>query len=72
MKHSSWIIYVGAGILGEVAAKMILEDNFIQATIGEVPTRLEWEIRIGLAAVVVVIAFLFARRSEKSRIRVPA
>src|SRR5262245_53949108 len=39
MKHCSWIIYVGAGILGEVAAKMILEDNFIQATIGEVPTR---------------------------------
>ena len=72
MKHCSWIIYVGAGILGEVAAKMILEDNFIQATIGEVPTRLEWEIRIGLAAVVMVIGFLFSRRSEKYRIRVPA
>ena len=72
MKHCSWIIYVGAGILGEVAAKMILEDNFIQATIGEVPTRLEWEIRIGLAVFVVVIGFLFARRSEKCRIRVPA
>ena len=72
MKHCSWIIYVGAGILGEVAAKMILEDNFIQATIGEVPTRLEWEIRIGLAAVVMVIGFLFSRRSEKCSIRVPA
>ena len=72
MKHCSWIIYVGAGILGEVAAKMIFEDNFIQAAVGEVPARLEWEIRIGLAAVVMVIGFLFARRSEKSRIRVPA
>ena len=72
MKHCSWIIYVGAGILGEVAAKMILEDNFIQTAVGEVPARLEWEIRIGLAAVVMVIGFLFSRRSEKCRIRVPA
>src|SRR5262245_16713760 len=64
MKHCSWIIYVGAGILGEVAAKMILEDNFIQAAIGEVPTRLEWEIRIGLAVLVVVIGFLIAPARE--------
>src|SRR5262245_31554251 len=39
MKHCSWIIYVGAGILGEVAAKMILGDSIIQARVGEVPTR---------------------------------
>src|SRR5215475_14167915 len=67
MKHCSWIIYLGAGILGEVAAKMILEDSFIQTTVGEVPTRFEWEIRIGLAVLMVVIGFLLARRPEKWR-----
>jgi len=35
MKHCSWIIYLDAGILGEVAAKMILEENFIKATLAK-------------------------------------
>jgi hypothetical protein len=56
-------MYVGAGILGEVAGKMILEDNFIEVTLGEAPKPLEWEIRIGLA--VLVVGFLLARRSKK-------
>src|SRR5262245_9009338 len=65
MKHCNWIIYLGAGIVGEVAAKMILEESFSHTTVGEVPTRLEWEIRIGLAVLMVVIGFLLARRLEK-------
>jgi predicted tellurium resistance membrane protein TerC len=46
MSRCGWIVYVGAGILGEVAGKMILEDNFIEATLGEASKPLEWEIRI--------------------------
>ena len=58
MKHCSWIIYLGAGILGEVAAKMILEDDFIEVTLG-VPSRImEWGIRISLAALVVALGLL--------------
>src|SRR5262245_14966674 len=57
MKHCR-IIYLGAGILGEVAAKMILEDDFIEVTLG-VPSRImEWGIRIGLAALVVALGLL--------------
>ena len=67
MSCCGWIVYVGAGILGEVAGKMILEDNLVEATLGEAPKPLEWEIRIGLAVLVVVIGFLLARRSEKWR-----
>jgi YjbE family integral membrane protein len=65
MSRCSWIVYVGGAILGEVAGKMILEDNFIEATVGEAPKPLEWEIRIGLAILVVVVGYLLARRSEK-------
>ena len=58
MKHCRWIIYLGAGILGEVAAKMILEDDFIEVTLG-VPSRImEWGIRISLAALVVALGLL--------------
>src|SRR5499426_2627469 len=53
MKHCSWIIYVGAGILGEVAAKMILEDDFIEVTLGVPSGVMKWGIRIGLALLVV-------------------
>jgi YjbE family integral membrane protein len=66
MSRCGWIVYVGAGILGEVAGKMILEDNFIEGALGEVPKPLEWEIRIGLAVLVVVIGFLLARRSGRN------
>lgn len=66
MSRCGWIVYVGAGILGEVAGKMILEDNFIEATLGEASKPLEWEIRIGLAVLVVVVGFLLARRSERN------
>ena len=58
MKHCNWIIYLGAGILGEVAAKMILEDHSIEVTLG-VPSRvIEWGIRIGLAVFVVAFGLL--------------
>jgi YjbE family integral membrane protein len=67
MSYCSWIVYLGAGILGEVAAKMILQDRFVEATLGEAPQLLEWEIRIGLAFLVVVIGFLLSRGAEKWR-----
>ncbi len=63
MNHYSWIVYIGAAILGEVAGKMILEDDFIAMTLG-VPSRsLEWTIRIGLAVVVVAIGIMLASDS---------
>lgn len=61
----AWLAYVGAAILGEVAGKMILEDDFITNTLGEVSKALEWEIRIGLAFLLFMTGFLLARRSVK-------
>jgi YjbE family integral membrane protein len=58
MKHCTWIIYLGAGILGEVAAKMILEDNFIEVTLGVPSGVMKWGIRIGLALLVVALGLL--------------
>lgn len=64
MNRYGWILYVGAGVLGEVSGKMILEDNFVQRSFGEAPKPLEWGVRIGLAVAIVVIGLVLARRSQ--------
>ncbi len=67
MNRYGWIVYVGAGVLGEVSGKMILEDNFVQRSFGEAPKPLEWAVRLGLAAAIVLIGLMLARRSEGVR-----
>ena len=64
MNRYGWIVYLGAGVLGEVAGKMIVEDHFIEETLGEAPKPLEWAVRLGLAVAIVVIGLLLARRSQ--------
>ena len=53
--------------LGEVAAKMVLDDDFVRNTVGEAPKPLEWSLRIGLAALIVFVGLILARRSEPIR-----
>lgn len=65
MSRFAWLTYLGAAILGEVAAKMILEDDFIADTLGAASKDLEWEIRIGLAFLLFMTGLLLARRSVK-------
>jgi len=64
MNRYGWIVYVGAGILGEVAGKMMLEDDFVQRTVGAAPKPVEWVVRLGLALAIVVIGLILARRSQ--------
>lgn len=64
MNRYGWIVYVGAGILGEVAGKMMLEDDFVQRTVGAAPKPVEWVARLGLAVAIVVIGLILARRSQ--------
>ena len=64
MNRYGWIVYVGAGVLGEVSGKMILEDHFVQRTFGVAPNLLEWAIRLGLAVAIVLIGLIFARRAQ--------
>lgn len=64
MNRYGWIVYLGAGVLGEVAGKMILEDRFVESNFGEAPKPLEWVVRIGLAVAIVLIGLILARRSQ--------
>jgi hypothetical protein len=43
---------------------MLVEHDFVQRTFGAVPKPLEWGIRIGLAAAIVLIGLILARRSQ--------
>ncbi|HKZ07299.1 MAG TPA: TerC family protein [Methylomirabilota bacterium] len=61
MNRYPWIILVAAGILGEVAGKMIAHDHFIASRFGVSPV-VEWTLRLGLPAVIVLVGWLTARR----------
>jgi predicted tellurium resistance membrane protein TerC len=56
MNRYPWIILVAAGLLGEVAGKMMLEDHFIRNQFGHVPAAVDWIVRGGLFFAVIVIA----------------
>ena len=61
MNRYPWIILIAAGILGEVAGKMIAHDHFIASRFGVSPV-VEWTLRLGLPAVIVLIGWLTVRR----------
>ena len=61
MNRYTGIILIAAGILGEVAGKMIAHDDFITSRFGMSPV-VEWTLRLGLPAVIVLIGWLTVRR----------
>jgi len=67
MNRYPWIILVAAGLLGEVAGKMILEDHFVRSQFGHVPTPVEWAVRAGLFVAVIAIARYMTRARETAR-----
>ena len=62
MNRYPWIILVAGGILGEVAGKMMLHDQFIVRRFGESPDAVEFALRIGLAIAIVLVGWLVTRR----------
>ena len=42
MNRHPWIILLGAGVLGEVAGKMIVEDHWVVSNLGHAPLLVEW------------------------------
>jgi YjbE family integral membrane protein len=62
MNRYSWIILVAGGILGEVAGKMMLHDQFITDRFGDAPDGVEAALRIGLALVIMLVGWLVTRR----------
>ena len=67
MERYGWIVYAGAGVLGEVAAKMMLEDDFVRRTFGDASKPFEWSLRAGLAVLIISIGLILSRRSEQAR-----
>jgi YjbE family integral membrane protein len=63
MNRFAWLVFVGAGILGEVSGKMTLDDQFIRQVFGEAPKFVEWGVRGGLAALIVSIGIYLSRKS---------
>ncbi|HEY7650165.1 MAG TPA: TerC family protein [Methylomirabilota bacterium] len=62
MNRYGWIILVAAGVLGEVAGKMIVHDAFLIRQVGDVPDWMEWLLRLTLAAGIMLFGWLVSRR----------
>jgi len=65
MNRYPWIILIAAGILGDVAGKMIVHDRFILGHLGEAPDALEWALRLGLASGVILLGWLVQQRRKR-------
>jgi YjbE family integral membrane protein len=62
MNRYPWIILLAAGILGDVAGKMMVHDRFVIARLGEAPNPLEWALRLVLAGGIMAFGWLVLRR----------
>jgi YjbE family integral membrane protein len=65
MNRYPWIILIAAGILGEVAGKMIVHDVMVVRHLGDVPDGVEWALRLALAGGVVLLGWLVQRRRRR-------
>lgn len=63
----AWLVFVGAGILGEVAGKMAIDDQYVRQTLGVASRPLEWGLRLGLAALIVLVGLYLSRKSQRAR-----
>src|SRR5262247_20455 len=62
MNRHAWIIWLGGGILGYVAAEMMLEDPAVSARLGPLAQALEHIAPLALGAIVTGLGWLLARR----------
>ena len=62
--HPGWIVYADAGVLGNVAAKMILDDSFVVSSLGAASKPLVWSARAGSAVLIALIGLFVLRKSE--------
>ena len=61
MNHYPWIIWLGGGVLGFVAAEMIFKDPVVHNALGQTGAMLERPIALLLAAGIVAMAWWYAR-----------
>ena len=48
MSRYQWVIWIGGGILGDVAGHMMIHDPIVHAWLGETASAIEYPVRIGL------------------------
>jgi YjbE family integral membrane protein len=64
MSRFGWLVFLGAAVLGEVAGKMSLEDQFITRIFGAAPKPIEWAVRMSLAVILVLAGIYLSRQSQ--------
>ncbi len=65
MNRYSWIIWLGGGVLGYVAADMILEDPVVVNQLGPVAHALEYPLPLVMGGVIAAIGWWLARRQAR-------
>jgi YjbE family integral membrane protein len=61
MNHFPWIIWLGGGVLGYVAAEMIFKDPIVHNALGDAVYVIEKPAAIGLALGIIALAWWYAR-----------
>ncbi len=67
MNRHVWIIWLGGGVLGYVAAEMILEDPVVATRLGSLVHVLEYAVPLTVAAIVTALGWWLARRHGPPR-----
>ena len=67
MNRYPWIIWLGGGLLGFVAGKMMLEDPAVERWLGALAHVLLYPVAIGLAAVLTALGWWFHRAHRRRR-----
>jgi predicted tellurium resistance membrane protein TerC len=67
MNRYPWIVWVAAGVLGEVAGKMILDDVYIVERFGHVDRLLHVAVRLPLFVALAGAGWWFAQADQRDR-----
>lgn len=62
MNRYGWIVLLAGGVLGEVAGKMLVHDQFLVHRVGLAPGWVEAVVRVALALAVVTFGYLASRQ----------
>jgi YjbE family integral membrane protein len=65
MNRYSWVIWLGGGILGYVAADMMLEDPVVASQLGTLAPTLEYPLPLAVGGVLAAVGWWLARRQAR-------
>jgi YjbE family integral membrane protein len=66
MSRHVWIIWLGGGILGYVAADMILEDPLVAARLGPLAHILDWVVPLAVGACLTALGYWLSRPPRRA------